>query len=223
MQHPGHRAIDAMRKQRTQPDLPGVTLPTVPIVAQPLHTTMPFQSARRPQRGSGKVVVLLGLALLLEGLSLALYPLLIAGAQTSDPFRRASEHLFPWVAMFYWTKRWAVLTQLFTSIPWLNPLSGGATNLSFLLLSIACVVTLLAARVGVRGVRQQLSKVGERGIFWTILLVTVLLGMTFVCIPIGKSTLAQDMGLYGLYGHMVITYHVNPYVVAPTAFPKDLF
>ncbi len=222
-QRHGDRAIESMRKRRTQPALPGVTLPTVPIVAQPLHTTIPLQSAGRTQRGSGKVVVLWSLALLLEGLYLALYPLLIGGAQTSDPFRRAVENLFPWVTMFYWTMRWPVLAQLFTPVPWLNPRSGGALNLSFLLLGIAWVVTLLAARVGVRGVRQQLSKVGERGIFWTILLVTVLFGMTFLCLPFGKSILAQDMELYGLYGHMVIMYHVNPYVVAPTAFPNDLF
>lgn len=222
-QRPGDRAIESMRKQRTQPALPGVTLPTVPIVAQPLHTPIPLQSARMVQRGNNKVLVLWGVALLLEGLYLALYPLLIAGAQTSDPFRRASEHLFPWVAMFYWATRWPVLTRLFTSVPWLNPYSAGAINLSLLLLSIACVVTLLAARVGGRGGRQHLAKVDEKSLFWTVLLVTALLGMTFVCIPIGKSTLAQDMGLYGLYGHMVITYHVNPYVVAPIAFPKDLF
>src|SRR5947209_19060385 len=222
-QRPGDQAIESMRKQRTQPALPGVTLPTVPIVAKPLHTTIPFQSARRTQRGSGKVVVLWSLALLSEGLYLALYPLLIGGAQTSDPFRRAMESLFPWVTALYWTMRWPVLAQLFTSVPWLYPGGEGAINLSFLLLSVACVMTLLAARVGGRGVRQQLSKRGERSIFWTMLLVTILFGTTFVCLPIGKSTLAQDMGLYGLYGHMVITYHVNPYVVAPTAFPKDLF
>ncbi len=222
-QHPGHRAIDSVRKQRTQPALPGVTLPTVPIVAQPLPPMTTFQFASKTQRGNGKVVVLWGLALLLEGLYLALYPLLTGGTQVRDSFRQAIEGLFPWVSIFYWPAHWPVLTQLFTSNPWINPQSGGAINLSFLLLSIASVVALLAARVGARGVRQQLSKAGERGIFWTMLLVTVLLGLTLVCLPIGKGPLAQDMGLYGLYGRMVVTYHVNPYVVAATAFPNDLF
>jgi hypothetical protein len=221
-QRPEYRAIDSMRKQRTQPALPGVTLPTVPIVAQPLHIIRPFQPARRTPRGNGKVVVLWGLALLLEGLYLALYPLLVGRAQAGDPFRQAIEGLFPWVSLFYWTTRWPILIQPFTYVPWLNPQHGGGINLSFLLLSIACAIALLAAHIGARGGRQHLSMLGERGIFWTMLLITVLLGMTLVCMPIGKTTLAQDMGLYGLYGRMVTTYHVNPYVVAPTAYPDDI-
>src|SRR5438105_15391063 len=124
-----------MRTLRTPPTLPGVNLPPVPSGAQPLHTTIPIQSARRTQHGGGKVVVLWGLALLLEGLYLALYPLLIGGTQASDPFRHAIEGLFPWVSIFYWPAHWPVLTQPFTSVPWLNPQIGGPINLSFLLLS----------------------------------------------------------------------------------------
>src|SRR5437867_2858367 len=108
-QRPGYRAIDSMRKQRTQPALPGVTLPTVPIVAQPLHATMTSRSVRRTQRSGGKAVVLWSLALLLEGLYLALYPLLAGRAQANDPFRQAIEAAFPWVSMFYWTTRWPLL------------------------------------------------------------------------------------------------------------------
>jgi hypothetical protein len=222
MQHPEYRVLDSMRKQRTQPALPGVTLPTMPIVAQPPHTTMTSRPARRTQRGGSKVVILWGLALLLEGVYLALYPLLIGGAQANDPFRQAIESAFPWVSMFYWTTRWPLLAQPFNHVPWLDPRSGGALNLSFLFLSIACVVAFLAARVARRRVRQQLSNVGERGIFWTIFLATALLGMTLMYIPVEKSTLPQDMALYGLYGRMVVAYHVNPYVVAPSAFPSDI-
>src|SRR5215472_1536157 len=94
MQHPGDRVLDSIRKQRTQPALPGVTLPTTPIVAQPVHTTMTSRPARRTQRGESKVVILWGLALLLEGVYLALYPLLIGGTRANDPFRQAIESAF---------------------------------------------------------------------------------------------------------------------------------
>src|SRR5437867_955662 len=102
-QRPGYRAIDSMRKQRTQPALPGVTLPTVPIVAQPLHATMTSRSVRRTQRSGGKAVVLWSLALLLEGLYLALYPLLAGRAQANDPFREEYSFTGYGVVRSLWT------------------------------------------------------------------------------------------------------------------------
>src|ERR1700730_2962544 len=81
MQRPNRdRDSYSIRTGRTQPALPGATLPTAPIVAHPQHypeqPQMPRQTARkRPHPVRRALLQLLGLGILLEVLLLALYPL----------------------------------------------------------------------------------------------------------------------------------------------------
>jgi hypothetical protein len=219
-QHPGYRAADSTRSQRTQPALPAFTQPTVPIVAQTFPSAM-AQPVKRTQRRRHTVVVLVGLAIILEGLYLALYPLLTAGSSTNDPFRQAIESTFPWISILY-TVHLPILTQLLASVPWLSPRSGGSLHLLLLLLGAACVIAFIAARVGSQATRERSSRASERTLFSAILCITALLSLTLLCAPVGKSILAQDSALYGLYGRLVIIYHVNPYGVTLTAFPHDM-
>jgi hypothetical protein len=89
-------------------------------------------------------------------------------------------------------------------------------------LSIAGVIAFIAAHFGNQATRERSSRADERTLFSTILYVTALFGITLLCAPVGKSILTQDSALYGLYGRLVVIYHVNPYGVAPSAFPHDM-
>ncbi len=226
---PGSRdkSLYPVRSGRTQPALPGATLPTAPIAARPqYYPEEPQSSARkRPNYGRRALLTLLGLGALLEMLLLAVYPLFAAATSRTDAAMQALLHLFPWLPRLYWTTVFPFFVTALSHIP-LFALAhdgagagGGNANFLLFLLGLAFVVTLIAGRVGIRVLREHLSFRDTRALFSTIIILTGVFGVTCYFAP---PILSQGMFLYGIYGHLVTIYHVNPYVVSLAAFPHEL-
>ena len=218
----------SIRTRRTQPALPGATAPTAPLVARSHYYAgdgaggpqMPPKTPKQPNYGRRAVFQLLGLGILLELLFLACYPLLAGVTTTNDAAKQAMLGLFPWLSRLYWTTAFPAFPLLFAHLAAFDLASmGGNANLLLLLLAIAFVCTLFAAQVGRRVLRRILLQGSIRALFITILLLTVLFGLTFIFVP---TTLTSDQFLYGLYGRLITVYHVNPYAVSLSAFPHDL-
>lgn len=195
--------------RRTQPALPGAAVPTAQLVvpSQYLGTVEEPMAYKRPQVGRRILFTLFILGILLELLYLALYPLLVSAPISND----ALLHLFPWLSRL-------------TALPFLaqgstRPAILNTANLLLLLMGLAFALSLLASRVAKRSIRERLSHVDQRRIFWAIVLFTAVFGLTFVLAPGGIS---QETFLYGLYGRMVAFSHVNPYVVHLSTLPPDL-
>lgn len=204
--------------QRTQPALPGATLPTTPPGVQARRAANnALRSERKPVRsGLQAAWKLAALGLLLEVLYVALYPL-FAGVATTGA-QQALLDLFPWLPRLSWTNTFPGLSQALAHLPLLNPLNGNA-NLLLAVLLLAVFFVLLAWRVGRRVVRKRLSRFETRTLFCLALVFTALFSLTFLCAP---PVQVQNLFLYGMYGRMVAIYHVNPYVVTPSLFPRDL-
>jgi len=220
-QYPGNRVTRSAQDRRTQPALPAVTAPTVPITIDSNQYGAPQQpsSKKRPHHARRAVLQLLGLALLLEAFSLALYPLLASATLKNDTVKHSLFAVFPWVPHLYWTTAFPTVSQALTRIPLFNPSTfAGSVNLLLLLLGLTFFLSLVASQVGRRVIREHLSRLDVHVIFWTVILLTVIFGLTYICAP---GVLSQDVFLYGLTGRMVVVYHVNPYVTPLTFFPTD--
>jgi hypothetical protein len=137
------------------------------------------------------------LGICLEGLYLALFPLLAGSDPAHDPLFQA------WYAF----------------LPWL-PLSYRAEWLHLVLLSLALLGVLLATQIG--RLRRDISPHGRRACVWLVLSFTALFALTMLVSPPHLDIFSRDMLLSWLAGRMVIIYHVNPYTVAPTAYPQDV-
>jgi hypothetical protein len=174
-----------------------------------------------PRYGLQAAWKLVAIGLLLEVLYVALYPLFadVTVASTSnDSVKQALLGLFSWLPHLYWTTAFPFLTQALSHIPLLNPVKGNE-NLLLALLLLALLFVLLAWRVGRRVLRNRLPRGETRILFLLTLIFSALFGLTFLFVP---PVQVQNLFLYGTYGRMVAIYHVNPYVVAPSAFSHDL-
>jgi hypothetical protein len=200
--------------------LPGAMLPTTPLAAQPAvsDTPRPGRKSAQPHYGLRAAWKLAVLGLLLEVLYLALYPLFAAAPAASSGAQQAFSSLFPWLPRLYWTNAFPALSQALARLP-LSGLTVGNAGLLLALLVLALLVVLLAWRVGRRVLRNRLSRVETGSLFWLLFLATALFSLTFLFAP---PVQVQNLFLYGFYGRMVAIYHVNPYVVSPSAFPHDL-
>lgn len=225
-----------MRTKRTQPALPGVTLPTSPIVAPSRYNLgesqepQPPTQKKRSRRGWRATLTLMGFGLFLAMVLLAMYPLLANGyiasnGPTNSAAQRAILGLFPWIPRLYWTTRLPILAQLVAHSATFNPgSSGGSANLLFTLLGLAFVVMLLAGQVGSRVMRGRLSQGDSRLLFWTVFLFATIFGLICLFAPgAGPAIMARDMFQYGLYGRLVTVYDVNPYSISLGVFSHDLF
>lgn len=167
------------------------------------------------------MLALIGLGLLLEVLLLATYPLLAAATGREDAAKQALLGLLPWLPRLYWTTTLPPLGEFVAHVPAFalsNGGVGGNANLLLLLSALAFVITLIASRIGSRVLRERLSRTDKRALFSTIIVLTAIFALTCLFAP---PILSQDMFLYGIYGHLVTVYHVNPYVVSLTAFPHE--
>ena len=181
-----------------------------------------------PRSGLRAALKLLGLGLLLEVLSLALYPLFAGVTPESDGAKLALAGLFPWLPRLYWTTAFPALAQMLSHVPAFNltastagtsMASNGNANLLLALLALGLLFALLAAAIG-RGVLRKRPARGQmRLLFCTALCFTALFGVTYLYAP---PVLAQNIFLYGIYGRIVAVYHLNPYLIAPSSFPRDL-
>ena len=211
----------AKSMQRTQPALPGTHLPTAPI-AMP-HTPIPALYMH-PSPPKGKMLVhallrFLLLGILLEGLLLALYPLFAYTAQHSDAMQAALLSLFPWLRIGSWSNMPFIAGSL-APFPLLNPNSMlGNANLQLLIFVLAGLILLLTFVAGWQVAKERLTATNRRVIFWSIFLFTIMFSVTCLFVPVHLTAFSQDTLLYGLYGRMVVFYHVNPYSVAPIHSP----
>ncbi len=221
------RSLYQARSGRTEPALPGATSPTASIAARsqqyPVEPLTPAK--KRLNYGRRALLTLLGLGVLLELLLLATYPLLSAVSARTDAAKQALLGLFPWLPHLYWTAAFPFLVELLSHVPLLalthaGPgTESGNANLLLLLLVLAFVITLIAGQVGRRMHIERLSRGNMRALFGTIIVLTGVFGVTCYFAP---AILSQGMFLYGIYGHLVTVYHVNPYVVSLSAFPHEL-
>src|SRR5947209_1489060 len=213
---------NTMRTRGTQPALPGATLPTASIATpsrqQPAVFYKPKQPPqKRPNYTKRAILQLLGLWLLIEGLFLACYPLFANATPVNDVAKQALLGLFPWLPQLYWTSRFPQLAQELTHVATFDPAnSGGSINLLFLLQYLAFGLMLIAGWVGRRVTRERLARTDARTLFLTVLILTLIFGITYLFVP---GILTQDMFAYGTYGRLVTVYHVNLYVVSFAGFP----
>ena len=208
----------SLRGRRTQPALPGVTLPTAPIVVQSQRNAALPQPPvkKRPRYARRAAFKLLGLGVLLAVVYLAMYPLLARG---NGAVEQALSGVFPWLPRLFWTSWASFIVKGLNHISVFNLETGGYANLLLVLFALAFVLVLIAARVGGRVARERLSANGGRLLLWTIFTLTGMMGIVFVFAP---AAMSRDLFLYGAYGRMVTVYHVNPYVVSLAAYPTQL-
>ncbi len=222
MQQPPRQSTRSLRAGRTNPALPSARLPTTPVyVSAAPRQRWPQMPAGK--RGSTLRRVFWQLALLgfLLGLCFALLYPLFGEALPASFVAQALPRAFPWLTRFLWTKQWPALVALFSHISWLNlQAASPATiaNLALLLLGLASLLLWLAARVGQRAVKDRLPKGPMLVLLALVCLFTLFLGTLFVLLPGG---LAQETLLSGLYGRLILVYHVNPYLAGPGLLARD--
>ena len=237
------RASSSFRSQRTQPALPGATASTFSLNTQRSSASIAkrgydgysgygdssgFRSYRRV------ILPLLVLGVLLELAYLALYPLLTYSINTgSDASKQVQQiqqvqnalpTLLSWLPHLYWTNAFPALPHVLAAFPALNLLdthnqNSAATLLATFVLLFAALLVLLASRIGNRALRDASSPVAAP--FLLMILMATLFGITMLVSPISLNTFSQEVLASGLYGRMIAIHHVNPYTVAPTAFPRD--
>lgn len=215
----------SLRGRRTQPALPGVTLPTAPIVVQSQRDAALPQPPvkKRPRYARRAALKLLGLGALLAVVYLAMYPLLAGAVVDNGAVKQALYGVFPWLPRLFWTAWASFLVKGLNHISVFSLGTGkgasGYANLLLVLFALAFVLVLIAARIGGRVARERLSANGRRLLLWTIFALTGMMGIIFVFAP---AVMSRDLFLYGAYGRMVTVYHVNPYVVSLAAYPTQL-
>lgn len=225
-QRPGDRTSRSIRAQRTQPAIPGATVPTAPLIvpAQQYNNGAQAPVKKHIHHARRAALKLVSLGVLLELCFLAFYPLLANASIKNTVARQAWLNLFPWLPHFYWTTRFPVVVQVLNHIPLFDMGSGsvstpGNANLLLLLFGLAFAFLWFPIRIAGRVVREQLSRRDVELIYWTILLLTGLFGVTFLFAP---GFISQDVFLYGIFGRMVTVYHINPYVINLARFSSDL-
>ena len=217
-----------MRAHRTQPALPGVTLPTASVKVQQQGSTLP-QSPRgkkQPRYARQAAFKLLGAGLLLILLYLAMYPLF--AALGNKPLNQAYYVKFPWLPHLFWTSWASYLVQGLKHIP-IFDLSNGASpttsvngyaNLLLVLFVLAFALVFFASRVATRVMRERLTSKDRSLLFWTVCILTGVFGVIFIFAP---AVMSQDIFLYATYGRMASIFNINPFVVNPTTNATYLF
>lgn len=228
-QHPRDQRSRSVRGRRTQPALPGVTLPTASLVVQSQRNTTSPRSPvikNRPRYAKRAVLKLVGLGLLLALLYLAMYPLLAGAVVGNGLAKQALYEMFPWLPRIYWTSWASFLVQSLNHLPMFNLSSRSSSttvgnayaNLLLTLFILAFVVFLIAVRIGGKIARERLSSKDRSLLFWTVFILAAIFGAIFFFAP---GVMSQDIFLYGIYGRLVAVYHVNPYVISPAAYSTD--
>lgn len=166
---------------------------------------------------TGAVLFVLGL--MLEVVYLALYPWLAGRTVTAqhDLVRQSWESFLPGLRQLYLYLDWTAYVQLLYR--WPDYLRGHLYPL-LLLLGLALLLVVLAARIGERGDRAFVDDIlAGRPIFALLFILTCLFGLTMLGSPIYANPFTRDMFLSGLNGRMVVAYHLNPYLVHSLTLP----
>jgi hypothetical protein len=217
-QHSGELSSPDLYKRRT-------TVALVPAVVHRRRFTIEATTATSRLAGWCVVPLLLLLGVLLECLLLALVPLLPGDRMvTTDPVQQALPGLFPWSVQLYWTTLCPQVLHWLAQAPWFDPTRGNFSNanLQILLLGVAFLLSLLAARFAHLALLWRASSVLNAIFLLLTLFFTALIGLTLLFAPLRSEAFAQAMLHDGLYGRMVVVYHVNPYVAAPMLLAHDM-
>jgi hypothetical protein len=225
----GQDRAGLMRARRTQPALPGVTLPTDSIALrhqQDSALPQSLVSKKHHRHAQQAALKLIGLGLLLSLLYLAMYPLL--SEVGNRPLNQAYYAKFPWLPHLFLTSWTSLLVQRLHLIPIFDRSSGVSPttivneypNLILALFVMAFVLALVASRVGTKVARERLTSNNRSLLFWVVCLFTAAFGVIFLFAP---GVMSQDIFLYAMYGRMASIYNVNPCVVSPTAYTTDIF
>ncbi len=127
----------------------------------------------------------------------------------------------PWLIQLFWTHWMPFLTSLLAHISWLDLRTGSSTamsNLWLILSGVALGLLFLAARVCQRTLTEQLTSLQIHLLLGVICFFGVLFGILFLFLPGGN---AQETLLYDLYGRLVATYHINPYLASSSVLTHD--
>ncbi|GLV57806.1 hypothetical protein KDH_46410 [Dictyobacter sp. S3.2.2.5] len=176
-----------------------------------------LRKQRRVRRSTLFMLILLGVSL--EAGYLALYPWLAGRDAQVDPLRQAWQGAFPILALLYRRLDWLSYVSAFS---WPAFFYGYLFPL-LLLLGLLLFGLWLAIAVGNRAGRiiLQNASLYMRPIFTTVLFLSVVLGITMVIAPVHLYELTRSMLQAGLYGKMVETYHLNPYIAHTTVLSHD--
>jgi len=223
-QYPRRKAQATLRAQRTQPTRPDAAMPMTPAPGVPGYVRT-FYATSKP-RHVLSILLLICMGLLIEGLLLALLLALASPPGMADATQKAVPGLLPALIACYHLPVIHPFLLLFRDIAWLNPTTSmGRANSALTLLALTLLLVLVATRISARAM---LGKGGEHPqaekptLFWLILLLTILFGVTMVCAPAVGGIMSQDMLWYGLYGRMIVLYHVNPYTATHVMFSYDM-
>lgn len=215
----------SMRARRTQPALPGVTLPTASILAQQQGSALPQSTVRKkqPRHAKRTALKLIAIGFFLILIYLAMYPLFAAVG--NKPLNQVYYTKFPWVLHLFWTSWASFLVQGLHHIPIFDLTNKtlpttGYLNLLLALFALAFILVFVASRVGTKVMRERLTPEDQSLLFWTVSLLVGVFGVVFIFAP---AVMSQNIFLYATYGRMATFFNMNPYVMSPTANVTDLF
>ncbi len=221
-QPPSEQATRFPHAGRTNPALPGASLPTTPV-------DVPVaQRQRWPQLPAGKrastlrriFFQLMLLGLLLGLCFVLLYPLFgeaLPGSFVAQALPRA----FPWVTQFFWMRQLPQLVGVLAHVSWLDLRAASPVaeaNLALLVLGVAGLLLWLAAHAGQRATRDHLQKGSMRALLALVWVFALGFGLLFVLLP---GSLSQQALLSGLSGRLILVYHANPYLVSAGMLARD--
>ena len=174
-----------------------------------MNAALPASITRKYRRGRDVLLRLFLLGICLEGLYLALFPLLAGNDPAHDPLFHAWHTFLPWIPLLLWTGR--LPTQLRLHLAWFDPSTlVGNANWLLVALGLILLVVLLAAQIG--RLRCRRSRRGRSAYAWLILLFAMLFALTMLVSPPHLDIFSRDMVLSWFAGRMVVIYHVNPYI-----------
>jgi hypothetical protein len=209
---PTNQSADA----KMQP-VPATSITTSMIPPDPFASfkgaASPVSTTRKGGRRRGLFLRLFLLGMCVEGLYLALFPLLAGNDPQHNPLFQAWRAFLPWLPQWHWTE-WVHLT-------WLDPgTSVGNANLLIVVLSLTMLAVLLAAQIA--RLQWNKSPQSQHACAWLVLLFTLLFALTILVSPPHLDIFSRDMVSSWLAGRTVVIYHANPYIVTPTAYPQDI-
>jgi hypothetical protein len=156
--------------------------------------------------------------LLLGGLLLGLcFWLLLPLPGEAQPASSAAHllpALFPWLPALWWPGHLPWLVTALSHLAWLDVRGGlpaAASNLAVLVLGMALLLLFLTARLCRQAARERLSQRAMNVLLALLCLVALLCGICCVLLP---AALTQEALLCGLWGHVALAYHLNPYLLA---------
>jgi len=192
----------------------------VPIQFFAFMDAAPFAATKEKHRPTLNLFLCLFLlGICLEGFYLALFPLLAGRVPENDPMFHAWHAFLPWLPQWNWTE--SLPAQLWSRLIGFD-LATVAGNAGMLLVILCLILlgVLLAAQIG--RIQWNMSLSAQRVCARLILVFAMLFGLTMLISPPHLDVFSRDMVSSWLAARMVVNYHVNPYLVAATAYPQDV-